>query len=105
MKPFVEITESVGGEKWVTLSLVRPLLYKLIEKHLPEDSSDSRLIKKKNLKKVILRDLKTQYQNSQVLNKACFFRDLSLCHFSQKETDSRIYTEALEEMASGLNRN
>ena len=30
LKPFVEITESVGGEKWVTLSLVRPLLYKLI---------------------------------------------------------------------------
>ncbi len=25
-KPFAEITESVGGEKWVTLSLVRPLL-------------------------------------------------------------------------------
>ena len=51
MKPFVEITESVGGEKWVTLSLVRPLLYKLIEKHLTEDSSDSRL--KKNMKRVI----------------------------------------------------
>jgi hypothetical protein len=41
MKPFVEITESVGGEKWVTLSLVRPLLYKLIEKHLAEDSLDN----------------------------------------------------------------
>ncbi len=28
MKPFVEITESAGGENWVTLSLVRLLLYK-----------------------------------------------------------------------------
>ncbi len=88
MKAFVEITESVGGEKWVTLSLLRPLLYKLIEKQLTEDSSDSRL--KKNLKRVIITDLKTRYQNpsvSEILNKACFLdpQFKSLSFFSESE--------------------
>ena len=105
MKPFVEITQSVGGEKWVTLSLVRPLLHKLVEKHLVEDSSDSRL--KKNVKSVILRDLKTRYQNtlaSQLLNNACFMdpRFKSLSFFSEREKDQvvsciREEAEALEE--------
>ena len=28
MKPLVRITEAIGAEKWVTISAVRPLLYK-----------------------------------------------------------------------------
>ena len=31
MKPLVDITEAIGTEKWVTISVVRPLLYKLLE--------------------------------------------------------------------------
>ena len=29
MKPLVEITEALGAEKWVTISTIRPLIYKL----------------------------------------------------------------------------
>ena len=41
MKPIVEFTEKIGGEKLVTFSAVRPLIYKLLTKYLcvaPEDS-------------------------------------------------------------------
>ena len=30
LKPLVEITETMGGQKWVTISAVRPFLYKLL---------------------------------------------------------------------------
>ena len=43
MTPLVEITETIGGGKWVTLSVVRPLLCKLTKKHLADSSDDSRL--------------------------------------------------------------
>ena len=59
MTPLLEIMETIGGEKWVTLSVVRPLLYKLTKKHLADSSADSRL--KKSLKTAVLNDLKTQY--------------------------------------------
>ena len=82
MHPFIQITESVGGEKWVTLSVVRPLLYKLINKHLVDTLSDSCL--KKTMKRAILNDLETRYTDlfaAELLDKACFldprFRMLS----------------------------
>ena len=31
IKPIVEVTESIGAQKWVTISVVRPMLYKLLE--------------------------------------------------------------------------
>ena len=55
MKPIVCITEVICGEKWVTLSGVRPLMYKLTVKHLVETPSDSRLTKQ--MKRVLLTDL------------------------------------------------
>ena len=30
LKPLVELTETMGGQKWVTISAVRPFLYKLL---------------------------------------------------------------------------
>ena len=30
MKPLVDITKAIGGERWVTISSVRPLLHKLL---------------------------------------------------------------------------
>ena len=47
MKPIVHITEVICGEKWVTLSGVWPLMYKLTDKHLVEISCDSRLTQSK----------------------------------------------------------
>ena len=50
----VEITEVLEGEKRVTIPAVRPLLHKLLCKHLVE-SSDSELTN--TLKKAVLTDL------------------------------------------------
>ena len=70
LKPFVQITEMIGGEQWVTLSVVKPLLFKLTKKHLVEERTDTRL--KKALKKAILSDLKNRYTDSQLIDIACF---------------------------------
>jgi len=45
MKPFVQMTEAVGGEKWVTISSVRPLIHKITNKILPCSEDDSTLVK------------------------------------------------------------
>jgi len=42
MKLVVEITEAVGGEKWVTVSTIRPLLHELLNDHLVCQSNDSK---------------------------------------------------------------
>ncbi len=73
MTPFVEIIEKIGGEKWVTLSVVRPLVYKLTNKHLIDNPTNSRL--RKALKKAVLNDLKTHYVEPNVedmIDRACF---------------------------------
>ena len=45
MKPLVIITEDIGAEKWVTISVVRLVIHKLLESYLKPTSSDSRLEK------------------------------------------------------------
>jgi len=34
MKPFVQMTEAIGGKKWVTILSVRPLIHKITRSHL-----------------------------------------------------------------------
>ena len=34
LKPIVDITEAIGGEKLVTISMIKPLLHKLLSMHL-----------------------------------------------------------------------
>ena len=61
LQPIVEITETLGGEKLVTIPAVRPLLYKLLSIHLVETSSDSSLAK--TMKKIVMSDLKDRYDD------------------------------------------
>ena len=42
MKPLVSITEAIGAEKWITISMIKSLVYKLIHIHLVENSGDTR---------------------------------------------------------------
>ena len=30
IEPFVQITEALGGEEWITITMVQPLLHKLL---------------------------------------------------------------------------
>ncbi len=43
MKPLVDITEAIGAEKWVTISAVRPLVYKLLNTYFTSSPGDSLL--------------------------------------------------------------
>ena len=72
MKPMVEITEAIGGEKWVTISAIRPVLHKLLGIHLQPSPSDSHAVKQ--MKEVIRKDLKDRYTSEtlDILNKATF---------------------------------
>ena len=45
MKSLVEITEDTGAERWVTISVVRLVIHKLLETYLKPTPGDSRLEK------------------------------------------------------------
>ena len=45
MKPIVDITEALGAQKYVTISMLGPLLYKLLNRTLKNCDSDCRLVK------------------------------------------------------------
>lgn len=59
MKPLVEITEAIGGEKWITISTIRPILHKLLKSSFVPSSDDSAQVK--SFKKVLLTDLQDRY--------------------------------------------
>ncbi len=87
MKPLVDITEAIGGEKWITISTVRPLLHKLLQSHLLPSSDDNSLTR--TIKKTILTDLQNRYvdETLQNLNKATLLdpQFKSLKFLSQEE--------------------
>ena len=103
MKPLVDITEVIGAEKWVTISAVRPLLYKLLNTHLKHCSSDSRL--EKIMKQAMLHNLPPGYTGeiSTILNKAAFldpcFKSL---HFFLPEQIKQETITTIEQEAIGL---
>ena len=72
MEPLVQITEGLGGEKWITITMVRPLLHKLLNVHLISSPSDSSL--QKSMKKAMLDNLSGRYTGQILKNitKACF---------------------------------
>ena len=59
MEPFVQITEALGGEEWITITMVRPLLHKLLNVHLNISPSESQLIK--TMKKAMFDNLSNRY--------------------------------------------
>ena len=52
MKPFVDMTEGIGGEKWVTISSVRPLIQKITSCFLQTSDHDHSVVKE--MKQVML---------------------------------------------------
>ena len=66
VRPLIENTKVIGGEKRVTVSAVRPLLHKLVNKHIVVKPSDAQ---------EVLTDEQSRYNDVAVetlLNKACF---------------------------------
>ena len=50
MKPIVDITEALGAQKYVIISMLGPLLYKLLNRTLKNCDIDCRLVKMMKLK-------------------------------------------------------
>ena len=104
LKPIVEITEAIGGEKLVTISTIKPLLHKLLSKHLIEKPSDKTLTK--TLKNILLTDLSSRYNSTEVknvLNKACLldprFKALSFLPQTEKNDIISMVKEETWELA------
>ena len=101
MKPLVTITEAIGAEKWVTISTVRPILYKLLNSHLEEAPTDTQLCKK--MKSAMLTDLKIWLSHSIMLQlcKAAFLdpqlKELPFLSYSERnEIAQSIEQEAID---------
>ena len=79
MKPFVEITEAIGSEKWAFISSVRPLIYQITNKYLLCSEDDSPLVKqmKQQMKQQMITKVNEYYGDGcdlEVLNK-CMLLD------------------------------
>ena len=72
LKHLVEITETMGGQKWVTILTVRPFLYKLLHTSFNTTSNDTHL--EKSIKESLKNNLTGHYSGKtmDLLNKACF---------------------------------
>ena len=72
LKPLVEITETMGGQKWVTISAIHPFLYKLLHILFNTTSNDTHL--EKSIKESLKNNLSGCYSRKtmDLLNKACF---------------------------------
>ena len=88
MKPTVEITGS-GRQRYVTVSMVRSLLYKLFNNILKNSDSDCRLTKMMKLR--MKENLHNRYTGAvlDLLNKAVFldpqFKSLTFVADSERE--------------------
>ena len=67
LEVFHSATEIVSGEKYPTLGIVRPLPHKLLSHTLAEAENDKRLTKR--IKKAIMDDLTSRYQDDVVKKK------------------------------------
>ena len=99
MKPFVKITEALGAEKWVTISSLTPLLYKILNVYLKVSSDNDKVVV--SMKEAMYCDLSSRYRGTQclVLNKAAFldasFKSLP---FLKPEEKDDIATAIVEEI-------
>lgn len=72
MKSLVQITEALGGEEWITITMVWPLLHKLLTVHLQCSLLELQLCK--SMKKAMFDNLSNHYTGPilNLLTKACF---------------------------------
>lgn len=83
MKPLVEITEAIGAEQWFTISMLRPLLHKVLHVHLVGKFTDSKI--ESALKNTMYSDLQNHESKRYVLinthKRPFLLHMLSVWHF------------------------
>ena len=104
-----KVTEAMSMEKYPTISSVKPLLYKLLEKILKVEDSDSSI--SKQMKEEIKSDLGGRYQSSElknILNVTTFLdprcKELPFVSDSDKEKVLEQVQEELLDMYSTSNQ-
>ena len=64
MKSLVDITEAIGVERWVTISVVHPLLHKLLEVYFKPEESDEITRLERIMKNFVHTNLSGRYTGS-----------------------------------------
>ena len=64
LKPFSDATQVLSGSKYATISLLAPVLYKLVHVTLKVEGKDSTILK--SIKNAIYTDLKSRYESLEV---------------------------------------
>ena len=96
MKLLVDITEAIGAERWVTISVVRPLLHKLLEVYFKPEECDNITSLENTMKTSMHTNLSHRYTGSilMLLNIVAFM-DLRFKAVSSLSDDSRLNVIAL----------
>ena len=80
LKPFFQITETIYGESYITVTSIKPLLHHLLNTALNAESDDLGAIKQ--LKQTVKQNLQLQYQDS-VTSKLLDIAHAFLIHVSK----------------------
>ena len=94
MEPLAEITDSNGGEKHITFSAVRPLIYKLYNSYLKVNTSDASVGKEM---KTVMSTKLLQYYNSETLG------ILNITALLDPSFKSLSFLEEVEKVSTRLN--
>ena len=106
MKPFVDITEALGAEKWVTVSSLIPLLYKILNIYLKISSTDNRVVV--TMKEAMYNDLSSHYHGTQciILNKSALldprFKSLPFLKPEEKNDIAAAIVEEIVNLTLGI---
>jgi len=82
LKPFFQITESVSGESYGTLSSIKPLLYHLLNDALDPASDDPHVIKQ--LKEAVKKNRYQSPEVSKLFDVACFLDPLPFLSVTER---------------------
>ena len=98
LKPFFQITETICGENYTTVSSIKPLLHHLLNTALDSRSDDLGTIKQ--LKEAVKQNLQQRYQDSEtakLLDIACFldprFKELPFLSVVEQTTQHNLVRE------------
>ena len=106
MKPFVDITEALGAENWVTISSLAPLLYKILNICLKISSTDNRVVVA--MKEAMYNDLSNRYHGTQriILNKSALldprFKSLPFLKPEEKNDIAAAIVEEIVDLTLGI---
>ena len=90
MKPLVDITETIGPERWVNISVVHPLLHKLLEVYFKPEESDNITRLEKTMKTSMHTNLTLVYRFHFDVLQHSLIQGLKYCLSFQMKTRLKV---------------